>query len=81
VVDPATQQRSAIAGKSRKPIYVDLTSPFFVEILDELTSRRGTLLMFEEMLPGHDDLVMTGRAASYATEFVIESVLRCEEHG
>ncbi|CAL9427078.1 hypothetical protein SUDANB95_01961 [Actinosynnema sp. ALI-1.44] len=80
-VDPAARTRSAIAGKSRKPLYMDFGSPFFAEVLDEVLARRGRLVVFEEVLPDRGDLVVSAGTASYAAEIVLHSTLRGDRRG
>ncbi|MEU6410848.1 lantibiotic dehydratase [Microbispora sp. NPDC046933] len=77
----ARARLDGLLEKSRKPLYVDFSSPFFLRVLDQLVSGPDRLIVFEEMLPGPSDLVVRDGRGSYASEFVVELTGRREGDG
>jgi hypothetical protein len=60
--------------KSRKPLFIDFASPLFLSVLEHVAAdlEPDRLVLFEEMLPAADDLVVRDASGSYASELIIE---------
>ncbi|MGP4015826.1 lantibiotic dehydratase [Saccharopolyspora sp. 5N708] len=68
-------QRSRVDGlfdKTRKPVYLDFSSELFLNVFEEVAAGTDQLLVFEEMLPKQEDLVLRDGDVGYAAEFVVE---------
>ncbi|MEV0052534.1 lantibiotic dehydratase [Saccharopolyspora shandongensis] len=68
-------QRSRVDGlfdKTRKPVYLDFGSELFGHVFEEVAASTDQLLVFEEMLPGPQDLVPGEEDGARATELVVE---------
>ncbi|MGH3874634.1 MAG: lantibiotic dehydratase [Pseudonocardiaceae bacterium] len=59
-------------GKNRKPCYVDFSSQVFLRVFAQIAARPDLLLVFQEVLPTDDDLLVTDGNTGYASECVIE---------
>ncbi|OJF15584.1 lantibiotic dehydratase [Couchioplanes caeruleus] len=70
---PAQRSRTkGLFDKTRKPLYLDFSSEILLRAFEETTMNTDQMLVFEEMLPGPDELVLHDGEGGYAGEFVIE---------
>ncbi|SHM61327.1 lantibiotic dehydratase [Actinacidiphila paucisporea] len=69
----------AVFGGS-KPQYVDFDSPLSLIALDALTGGGGTRTVFEEMLPGEDELHVRSPRGHHVAELAVEIVPRAADH-
>lgn len=61
-----------LLDKSHKPLYVDFSSDYFVQVFEQAVRDSGQLIVLEEVLPAREDLVLADAGEFYASEFVIE---------
>jgi Lantibiotic dehydratase, N terminus len=59
-------------GKNRKPCYVDFSNQVFLRVFAQIAARPDLMLVFQEVLPTDDDLLITDGNAGYASECVFE---------
>ncbi|MGH3826699.1 MAG: lantibiotic dehydratase, partial [Pseudonocardiaceae bacterium] len=59
-------------AKNRKPCYVDFTNQVFLRVFAQIAAEPDLLLVFQEVLPTDDDLLVTDGNADYASECVVE---------
>ncbi|MGH3897440.1 MAG: lantibiotic dehydratase [Pseudonocardiaceae bacterium] len=59
-------------GKNRKPCYVDFSNQVFLRVFAQIAARPDLMLVFQEVLPTDDDLLVTDGNAGYASECVFE---------
>ncbi|MGH3935849.1 MAG: lantibiotic dehydratase, partial [Pseudonocardiaceae bacterium] len=59
-------------GKNRKPCYVDFSNQVFLRVFGQIAARPDLMLLFQEVLPTDDDLLVTDGNAGYASECVFE---------
>lgn len=72
-VRAGTAERATISlGKNRKPCYVDFSSQVFLRVFAQIAARPDLMLVFQEVLPTDDDLLVTDGNAGYASECVFE---------
>ncbi|GGQ66807.1 lantibiotic dehydratase [Couchioplanes azureus] len=70
---PAQRSRAkGLFDKTRKPLYLDFSSEILLRAFEETAASTDQMLVFEEMLPGPEELVLHDGANGYAGEFVIE---------
>ncbi|MGH3521275.1 MAG: lantibiotic dehydratase [Mycobacterium sp.] len=62
----------ASLGKDRKPCYVDFSNQVFLRVFTQLAAQPELMLVFQEVLPTNDDLLITDGTAGYASECVFE---------
>lgn len=63
---------STSLGKNRKPCYVDFSSQVFLRVFAQIAAQPDLMLVFQEVLPTDDDLLVTDGNAGYASECVFE---------
>ncbi|HKR50821.1 MAG TPA: lantibiotic dehydratase, partial [Pseudonocardiaceae bacterium] len=59
-------------GKNRKPCYVDFSNQVFLRVFAQIAAQPDLTLVFQEVLPTDDDLLVTDGNAGYASECVFE---------
>jgi hypothetical protein len=59
-------------GKNRKPCYVDFTNQIFLRVFGQIAAQPDRMIVFQEVLPTDDDLLVTDGTAGYASECVFE---------
>ncbi|MGH3776958.1 MAG: lantibiotic dehydratase [Pseudonocardiaceae bacterium] len=59
-------------GKNRKPCYVDFSNQVFLRVFAQIAAQPDLMLVFQEVLPTDDDLLVTDGNAGYASECVFE---------
>lgn len=59
-------------GKNRKPCYVDFSNQVFLRVFGQIAAQPDRMLVFQEVLPTDDDLLVTDGDAGYASECVFE---------
>ncbi len=59
-------------GKNRKPCYIDFSNQVFLRVFGQLAAQPDLMLVFQEVLPTDDDLLVTDGNAGYASECVVE---------
>ncbi|MGH3822735.1 MAG: lantibiotic dehydratase [Pseudonocardiaceae bacterium] len=59
-------------GKNRKPCYVDFSNQVFLRVFAQIAAQPDQTLVFQEVLPTDDDLLVTDGNAGYASECVFE---------
>jgi hypothetical protein len=67
---------AAAFGGGAKPQYVDFDSPLSLIALDALTAGGRTRTVFEEMLPGEDELHVRSPRGHHVAELAVEIVPR-----
>jgi hypothetical protein len=67
---PHRTQRSR--GENSKPCYVDFSNQVFLRMLAQIAAQPDLILVFQEILPTDDDLLVTDGTADYASECVFE---------
>ncbi len=58
--------------KNRKPCYVDFSNQVFLRVFAQIAAQSDLQLVFQEVLPTDDDLLVTDGNAGYASECVFE---------
>jgi hypothetical protein len=81
VYDPDTGsgRPSWLAGS--KPQYVDFDSPLSLIALEGLAADGGCRVVFEEMLPGPDDLHVASHRGRHVAELALELLPAADRHG
>ncbi|MGH3693807.1 MAG: lantibiotic dehydratase [Pseudonocardiaceae bacterium] len=59
-------------SKNRKPCYVDFSNQVFLRVFAQIAAQPDLTLLFQEVLPTDDDLLVTDGAAGYASECILE---------
>ncbi|MGH3692939.1 MAG: lantibiotic dehydratase [Pseudonocardiaceae bacterium] len=59
-------------GKNRKPCYVDFSNQVFLRVFAQIAAQPDLMLVFQEVLPTDDDLLVTDGNTGYASECVFE---------
>src|SRR5581483_4781299 len=69
----------ATMNKNRKPLYIDFGNYLSIMMFEQVVDQTTWALLLQEVLPAHNDLVITDGQASYASEYIFELTRRTED--